>query len=60
MEDAPLNAMNSRPPPRVGHDVWIGDDAVIYAGVVIGDGAVVAGQAVVTKDVPPYAIVGGE
>ncbi|GAX82898.1 hypothetical protein CEUSTIGMA_g10324.t1 [Chlamydomonas eustigma] len=59
VENAPLNAMNSRPPPMVGHDVWICDDAIIYAGVNIGHGAVVAGQAVVTKDVPPYAIVGG-
>jgi chloramphenicol O-acetyltransferase type B len=46
-------------PVRVGHDVWIGARAIILGGVTIGDGAVVAAQAVVTKDVPPYAIVGG-
>lgn len=43
----------------IGNDVWIGYGATILAGVRIGDGAVVASGAVVTKDVPPYAIVGG-
>jgi acetyltransferase-like isoleucine patch superfamily enzyme len=43
----------------IGNDVWIGHGAFISPGVTIGDGAVVAGGAVVTKDVPPYAIVGG-
>lgn len=43
----------------VGNDVWIGDDVIIKGGCTIGDGAVVAAGAVVTKDVPPYAIVGG-
>ncbi len=43
----------------VGDDVWIGTNAVICSGVTIGQGAVVAAGAVVTKDVPPYAIVGG-
>ncbi len=43
----------------VGSDVWIGDRATILGGVTIGNGAVVAAGAVVTKDVPPYAIVGG-
>ncbi|MBR5586936.1 MAG: CatB-related O-acetyltransferase, partial [Clostridia bacterium] len=43
----------------IGNDVWIGDRATILAGVKIGDGAVVAAGAVVTKDVEPYAIVGG-
>lgn len=43
----------------IGNDVWIGYEAVIMAGVRIGDGAIVAARAVVTKDVPPYAIVGG-
>lgn len=43
----------------VGNDVWIGFEAVILAGVTIGDGAVVGARAVVTKDVPPYTIVGG-
>ena len=44
---------------RIGNDVWIGAFAFITSGVTIGDGAVVAGNAVVTKDVPPYAVVGG-
>lgn len=43
----------------VGNDVWIGYDAIIMAGVHIGDGAVIGTRAVVTKDVPPYTIVGG-
>lgn len=43
----------------VGNDVWIGYEAVVLAGVTIGDGAVVGTRAVVTKDVPPYTIVGG-
>ena len=42
-----------------GSDVWIGYEAVILAGVTIGDGAVIGARAVVTKDVPPYTIVGG-
>ena len=43
----------------IGNDVWIGYEAVILAGVTIGDGAVIGSRAVVTKDVPPYTIVGG-
>lgn len=43
----------------IGNDVWIGSEAMIMAGVNIGSGAVVAARAVVTKDVPPYAVVGG-
>lgn len=43
----------------VGDDVWIGYGATIMSGVKIGQGAVIAAGAVVTKDVPPYAIVGG-
>jgi len=43
----------------IGNDVWIGDGALVMDGVHIGDGAIVASRAVVTKDVPPYAIVGG-
>ena len=43
----------------IGNDVWIGFEAVILAGVHIGDGAVIGTRAVVTKDVPPYTIVGG-
>lgn len=43
----------------VGHDVWIGYNAVMMPGVTIGDGAIVAAEAIVTRDVPPYTIVGG-
>lgn len=43
----------------VGNDVWIGYEAVILSGVTIGDGAIVGSRAVVTKDIPPYTIVGG-
>ena len=43
----------------VGNDVWIGYEAVILAGVTISDGAIIGARAVVTKDVPPYTIVGG-
>ena len=43
----------------IGNDVWIGYEAAVMAGVTIGDGAIIASRSVVTKDVPPYAIVGG-
>ena len=43
----------------IGNDVWIGYEAVILAGVTIGDGAVIGARAVVTKDVAPYTVVGG-
>lgn len=43
----------------IGNDVWVGKNASIMAGVKIGDGAVIGAGAVVTKDVPPYAIAGG-
>lgn len=43
----------------IGNDVWIGYEAVIMPGIKIGDGAVIGTRAVVTKDVPPYTIVGG-
>ena len=43
----------------IGNDVWIGYEAVILAGVTVGDGAIIGARAVVTKDVPPYTIVGG-
>ena len=44
----------------VGNDVWIGYEAIILAGVTIGDGAIIGSRAVVTKNVPPYTIVGGQ
>ena len=43
----------------IGDDVWIGYEAVIMSGVHVGSGAIIAARAVVTKDVPPYTIVGG-
>ncbi|MBK5922644.1 type B chloramphenicol O-acetyltransferase [Rhodovulum sulfidophilum] len=43
----------------IGNDVWIGSEAIIMPGVTIGDGAVIGTRAVVTRDVEPYAIVGG-
>lgn len=43
----------------IGRNVWIGDKATILPGVTIGDGVVVAANAVVTKDVPSYCVVGG-
>ncbi|MEP2023274.1 MAG: CatB-related O-acetyltransferase [Reichenbachiella sp.] len=44
---------------EIGNDVWIGFNATIMPGVKIGDGAIIGSKAVVTKDVPPYAIIGG-
>ncbi|MGN0428149.1 MAG: CatB-related O-acetyltransferase [Agathobacter sp.] len=44
---------------EIGSDVWIGNSAQLMEGITIGDGAIIAAGAVVTKDVPPYAIVGG-
>lgn len=43
----------------IGNDVWIGYEAIILSGVTIGDGAIIGARAVVTKDVPPYTVVGG-
>lgn len=43
----------------IGNDVWIGYNATIMAGVTVGDGAIIAANATVTKDVSPYSIVGG-
>ena len=58
------NAMEGKEYPQkgntiVGNDVWIGFGATIMPGVSIGDGAIIATKAVVTKDVEPYSIVGG-
>jgi len=46
-------------PVTIGNDVWIGLNSSVMGGVTIGNGAIVAAHSVVTKDVPPYAIVGG-
>ncbi|MCL4103881.1 UNVERIFIED_CONTAM: hypothetical protein GTU68_029198 [Idotea baltica] len=58
------NAMEGKTYPNrgkttIGHDVWIGHKATIMAGVTVGSGAIIAAHSLVTKDVPPYAVVGG-
>ena len=55
----PKDAWDNKGDILIGNDVWIGYEAVILSGVQIGDGAIIGTRAVVTKDVPPYAIVGG-
>ena len=52
-------AWNDKGDIVIGNDVWIGFEAVILAGVTIGDGSVIGSRAVVTKDIPPYTIAGG-
>lgn len=49
----------SKGPVRIGNNVWIGDKATILPGTTIGDGAIIAANAVVTKDVPSYCIAAG-
>ncbi len=44
---------------KIGNDVWVGFDATIMPGITIGDGAIIGSKSVVTKDVEPYSIVGG-
>lgn len=54
------DAYDDRPKPvTIGNDVWIAMNVTIMGGVTVGDGAIIAAHSVVTKDVPPYAIVGG-
>ena len=53
------SAWDNRGDIVIGNDVWIGYEAVILSGVHIGDGAIIGARALVTKDVPPYTIVGG-
>jgi maltose O-acetyltransferase len=59
--DRPMIEQGHRPPQPVtiGDDVWIGDRVLIAPGVTVGRGAILALGAVVTKDVPDYAVVGG-
>lgn len=52
-------AGHTKAPVVIANDVWIGANCLIMAGVTIGEGAIVAGGSVVTKDVPAFAIVGG-
>lgn len=51
--------LTSKGPVEIGNNVWIGDKVSILSGVKVGDGAIIAANAVVTKDVPAYSIVGG-
>ncbi len=46
-------------PVKIGNDVWIGRRVIIMQGIEIGDGAIIGANAIVTHDVPPYAVVGG-
>lgn len=59
--DVPMRLQGAAPvqPVTIGNDVWIGSRVMILPGVTIGDGAVIGACAVVTKDVPPFSIVGG-
>jgi maltose O-acetyltransferase len=59
--DVPLNAQGTRPPraPVIEDDVWIGANVTVLPGRRIGTGSVVGAGSVVTQDVPPYSIVGG-
>lgn len=54
-----LRPLVSKGPVKIGNNVWIGDKATILPNVTIGDGAVIAANAVVTKDVPAYSVVAG-
>ena len=54
-----LNTYEKAGDTTIGNDVWIGSEAMIMAGVTIGSGAVIATRSVVIKNVPPYAVVGG-
>jgi len=57
--DVPLHNLPPHSPIVIGNDVWIAANVKIKQGVTIGDGAVLATECFVTKDVPPYAVVGG-
>lgn len=59
--DIPMNkqGMQEFKPIVIGNDVWIGDSVIILPGVHVGNGSIIGAGAVVTKDVPDYAIVGG-
>jgi maltose O-acetyltransferase len=54
-----LQGLKEYPPVRIEDDVWIGARAIILPGLTIGKGSIIGSGSVVTKDVPPYAIVGG-
>jgi len=58
-QDNPPSDFPNKGDTVVGNDVWFGYDCTILSGITIGDGAIIGAKAVVTKDVPPYTIVGG-
>jgi len=58
-DDAAFFAWRAEHRCRIGHDVWIGHAAIVMPGVSVGNGAVIAAGTIVTRDVPPYAIVAG-
>lgn len=57
--DIPWNPILAPDPIVIGNDVWIATNVKIMQGITVGDGAVIAQESFVTKDVPPYAMVGG-
>ena len=58
--DIPMRLQTApKKPVRIGDDVWVGARVIILPGVTVGNGTIVAAGAIVTKDVPPYAVVGG-
>ncbi len=59
MPPPPLSALPLKGDTIIGNDVWIGQDATILPGVHIGDGAIIGARSVVSRDIPPYAIVAG-
>jgi maltose O-acetyltransferase len=56
---SPMNSVTITKPVAIGNDVWLGIGATVMPGVVVGDGAVIGAHALVTRNVPPYAIVVG-
>lgn len=52
-------AQPQKPRPRIGNDVWIGMNVLVMRGAVIGDGAVIAANSVVSGEIPPYTVAGG-
>lgn len=58
-QDPLIRPVVSKGPVHIGNNVWIGDKATILPGVTIGDGAIIAANAVVTKDVPAYSVAAG-
>lgn len=54
-----MKAIQNKGDIVIGNDVWIGSNAKIMSGVHVGDGSIIAANAVVTKDVEPYTVVGG-